>query len=80
MSEEYINPNNCYHFDGEFCDRCFTPEKNQIKYSIVNHILNLDAERKSLIYDFDKVKTENRTRFEEIQKELTEIEVRYING
>jgi len=48
--------------------------------SIVDHILNLDKERKSLVYDWDKVKPENRKRFEEIQKELCEIDEMYISG
>lgn len=48
--------------------------------SIVLHILKLDKERGSLIYDFDKVLPENRERYEAIQKELCEIDERYNSG
>lgn len=42
--------------------------------SIVLRILELDAERKSLIYDFDKILPANRQKYEEIQHELAWIE------
>lgn len=42
--------------------------------SIISRIMRLNEERKSYIYDWDKILPENRIRFEEIQKELCEIE------
>ena len=56
----------------EFLDNCGCNDK-----SIVMKILRLDAERRSYLYDHDKVKPENRERYDAIQKELMDIEEIY---
>lgn len=40
----------------------------------MDRINELYEERKSLIYDFDKVKPENKKRYDEIQEELLKLE------
>lgn len=42
--------------------------------SLVSRIIRLDQERRSYIYDWDKVLPENRKRFDEIQRELMDEE------
>lgn len=46
--------------------------------SPVLEILRLDRERRSLIYEREKVSPANRARFEEIQRKLADFESRFL--
>lgn len=48
-------------------------------HSITAHIFRLYEQRKSLIYDWDKILPENRERFEAIQKELCDIDEKWMS-
>ena len=59
-------------FDDEYCAVC--GDAYEYCSCVILERYDLEQERKALIYDFDKVKPENRARYDEIQKRLAELE------